>query len=162
MKKECKVSACLIPMVAVFIFLFGYNCLVHGHLLMADYAQTPALWRTDAEMQQLAPMWFAYYVALAAVLTCWFKKTKSVFACAPTPGEKPSCCPIKSGGCCFGLKLGLLMGLLMACGYLYMPISSTLAIKWFFTGLFEGLGAGMVLGMTCKASATCSTDKGMP
>ncbi len=160
MKQSCKtsgcpVSACAIPVIALFIFLSAYNTLVHGHLLMDEYKATAALWRTPEEMNALAPWWMGYYALLSAVLACWFKKSKSAFSCAKTPEEAASRCPIKSGGCCFGLKLGLLMGLLMASSYLYMPIPSSLAIKWFFTGLFEGLGAGMVLGITCRGPSSC-------
>lgn len=160
MKKECKVSACLIPMVAVAVFIFLYSCLTHGWLLMDEYAATASLWRPQAEMETMCPLWIGYYLLLAGILTCWFKKSKCAFACATAPGEKPSCCPIKSGGCCFGLKLGLLMGVLMASSYLYMPIPISLAVKWFFTGFFEGLGIGVVLGITCRGGSSCSTGKG--
>lgn len=158
--KNCKISACLIPVAAAAIFLMLYNWLTHGWLLMGDYAATASLWRPQAEMEEMCPLWLAYYIVLAAVVTCWFKKTKCALACATKPGEKPTRCPIKSGGCCFGLKLGLLIGLMMASSYLYMPIPVSLAVKWFFTGFFEGLGIGIILGMTCKTSSACATDKG--
>lgn len=156
MKKECKMSACLIPTAAVFVFLFLYNCLVHGNLLMEEYKATANLWRTEEEMNALQAGWLAYYALLAMVTTCWFKKTKSAFMCKSSPADATSRCPIKSGGACFGLKLGLLMGLLMASSYLYMPIPGSLAIKWFFTGLGEGLGIGLILGVTCRGSS-CAT-----
>ncbi len=151
--KKCAFS-CLISVVAVFVFLNLYGMLVHGHLLMADYQATANLWRTQEEMQTMCIGWLAYYAVLSIILTCWFKKSRSAFAACSTTSA-PSCCPIKSGGLCFGLKLGLLMGTMMASSYLYMPIPGELAVKWFFTGLVEGLGIGVILGMTCRGKTNC-------
>jgi hypothetical protein len=44
------------------------------------------------------------------------------------------------------------MGMGMGCAYFYMPIPMSLGIKWFATGLVEGLGIGAILGMFCKGS----------
>lgn len=160
--KPCKMTACLIPMAAVFIFLNLYSMLVHGHLLMEEYTATASLWRTEEEMNALAPYWAAYYALFAMAATCLFKKMCKCKLSCNKGGCTPTRCPIKSGGTCFGLKLGIILGLGMASSYLYMPIPSSLAIKWFLTGLGEGLGIGIILGMTCPVGCGCASAGSCP
>ncbi|MDX2074434.1 MAG: hypothetical protein SFX19_08755 [Alphaproteobacteria bacterium] len=156
--KKCCPKTCIISFIAVFAFLFGYDWLVHGHLLMADYEATASLWRPQEEMQQFFGYCIAYHAALAAVLVCFFKKFRSC-KCGPTcqcnPEAASSCCPIKSGGLCFGIKVGLLMGLAHASNYIWLAIPGDLAVKWFIAYLVQGAGAGVILGMVCK-SKSCS------
>ena len=54
---------------------------------------------------------------------------------------------------CFGIKIGLLLGIWNAGAYVYLPIPQQLAIAWFFTGLVEGIGAGIILGIVCKGKS---------
>ena len=127
-------------------------------------------------MKTLGCWWVAVDGLLAIVFTCFFKKFRKCAAachcgpeCACGPNcpckiavaDKNSCCPIKSGGLCFGLKIGLIMGILMASTYIYMPIPSSLAIKWFFAYLVEGIGIGAVLGICSGIGGknNCATDK---
>lgn len=160
-KKPC-MKTCLISFVGVFAFLFGYDWLVHGHLLMADYEATASMWRPKEEMQQFFAYCIAYHVILAAVITCWFKKVRACHAACATQCSTEgatTCCPIKSGGLCFGIKVGLLLGLAHASSYIWMPIPGDLAVKWFIAYLVQGAGAGCVLGMLCK-SKHCGGDQG--
>jgi len=173
--KNCPKKNCLISVLAVIIFMMAYNYVVHQVLLKPDYAATASLWRTPEDMKNFCGGWIAYYVIFAMVVTCFFKKFRKATgtchcgpecACGPNcpckiaVADAKSCCPIKSGGACFGLKLGLIMGLNMGITYFYMPIPMDLAIKWFFTGLVEGLGIGIVLGMVCKGkSSSCDATK---
>jgi len=154
MKKFCT-KTCIISFIAVFIFLNLYSMLVHGNLLMADYEMTPELWRTPEEMEAFGAWWPLYYALLAMILCCWFKKTKACMGPCNKDAEKPN--SSMAAGVCFGVKLGVLMGLMMGSSYLYMPVSLDLAVKWFFTGLFEGIGVGIILGVTCR-DRNCSTD----
>ena len=175
-KKPC-MKTCIISFIGVFAFLFGYDWLVHGKLLMADYEATASMWRSQEEMQQFFGWCIAYHAALAAVITCFFKKfrcaTSGCCACCKCGPDckcakesATSCCPIKSGGLCFGIKVGLLLGLAHASSYIWMPIPADLAVKWFFAYLVQGIGAGVVLGMLCKSKSgacgtgTCGTKAG--
>lgn len=170
MVSECNKKACVISFIAALAFVFGYDWFVHGQLLKADYEATASLWRTPEEMEQFWPWCIAYHIALAAILTCLFKKfRKGVLACCPDSAN--TCCPIKTGGLCFGVKIGLLLGIVHASSYIWLPIPGSLAIKWLLTGLGQGIGVGVILGIisgkfsggscgTASCSApSCSTEK---
>lgn len=162
-KTHCKKKTCLISVVAVTLFLCAYSYLIHHKLLAADYAATSNIWRSKEEMAGLGVYWPIYHLLLAMVVTCWFGKTRACLASCGTESAT-TCCPVKSGGLCFGLKLGLIMGLGMGVAYLYLPIPFTLAVKWFLAGFVEGLGIGAILGMLCKDKAcgtgACGTKAG--
>lgn len=158
--KHCMNKSWLLSFIAVFIFLYVFNMVVHGTLLMDEYLKTADLWRSEEEMRALGfHWWIIYYALLSAVVVCWFKKTRPSLSKLSGAEAMTTCCPVKSGGWCFGLKLGLVMGLLMAVSYLYMPIGESLAVKWFLTGLAQGLGVGVILGMTCKGTNTCAVKE---
>ena len=158
--KKCCPMSCLISIVAVFIFLNLFNWAVHGLWLMPDYQATAPLWRTQEDMQGFHVWWLLYFAAMAVITTCFFKKFCKGYAachCGPSCPCGMNCpckqavatkksCPIQTG-LCFGLKLGLILGLPMASSYLYMPIPLALAVKWLVAGVLEGLGIGLVLGM---------------
>lgn len=157
-EKKCCPVQCAISFIAVLVFLFAYDWLVHGHLLMADYQATASLWRPEAEMQALWPWCIAYHVALAAVITCFFKKfKKGMAACCPESCETR--CPIKSGGVCFGMKVGLILALSHSVNYIWLAIPGDLAVKWFAAYLIQGIGAGAVLGIVSggKGKGSCAT-----
>jgi len=154
--KKCCPKACAISFIAVYAFMMLYAFVVHGHLLTAEYEATSSLWRAQADMERLAPLCWILHAVLAMAFVCLFKKFKAgVVMCR---GEAlASRCPIKSGGLCFGLKLGIILGVVQAAMYIHMPIPESLAIKWFLSEFFMGLGIGAVLGMTYKAPITCDT-----
>lgn len=165
MNTACNKKACLISIVAVTLFLMGYGYVVHQIWLMPDYQATADMWRTPEEMKAFFPWCMLFPIAFAAIFTCLFKKFQKGYAVC-CPESAGSCCPIKSGGMCFGLKLGLLLGLLMAQSYIWMPIPYELAVKWFFAGLGEGLGVGIILGMITRkmsgescAKSACDTPE---
>lgn len=161
MNTQCNKKACIISFIAVLAWLFGYDWFVHGTLMKADYEATASLWRTPEDMQQLWSWCIAYHVVLAAVLVCFFKKfRKGYSACCPE--SQNTCCPIKTGGVCFGLKVGLIMGLMHVSSYLWMPIPGALAVKWFVIYLVQGIGAGAVLGIVSgkfAGNGSCETTK---
>ena len=117
---------------ALFIFVFGYETLVHGFLLRGIYSQTSSLWRDDAQMIAHTP----FNLSMKALLALW---TTFVFARL-----------FKDGGWQNGLKFGLYFGVLSAihaaAAYYYLPISAELAVYWFIAFLLEGLLGGFLLG----------------
>lgn len=138
--------------VPVFLFIFAADFLVHGVWLKPLYEQTAALWRTEAEMQGYMGYCLALHALLALLITALFRKCKQ--ACTPVPADGKKPCPVK-GGLCFGITIGLLLAVLDAKAYIYMPISGELAIKWFFSGMLNGIGSGLILSFLfsrCKKS----------
>lgn len=156
---------CAIKVVVLTIFFVVFDMLVHGNLLMADYKAIPNLWRPDAEMMAMMPYWTIWYFALAMVLAMIFKKYK----CTCGICEK-SCSTENAGSCkgktsiCMGVMLGIILGLMSFSPYMFLPVPLELGIKWFFSGLFMGIGAGVIMhflnGKCCGGSSCCSKPQG--
>jgi hypothetical protein len=150
--KNCPKSKCLLSVVAVFVFIFAYDWLVHGVLLKDAYVQTASLWRPIEEMQSLWPLCFVFHGALAILYSALFcmaarKDSSSCDANVPAaPTEEKKCCPIKKG-VCFGTILGLLLGVMNGAAYMHIPIPVSLAVSWFFAGLGQGIGVGILLSL---------------
>ena len=116
---------------AVFVFIFVYEWIVHDKLLRGLYEQTPALWRTKAEMQERMVWLVGGQLALAVLLSYIFTKG------------------YENRGPAEGVRYGVLMGLLMTAGNLIMyavqPISLALLAAWTVVGLLETIVAGLIL-----------------
>ncbi len=150
-KSNC-VKRCLIPAIAAFIFIFLFDWIFHGMLLMPLYEATSSVWRPQAEAQQLMPWMFFHQLALAVLFTCLFKKTCSVkvTACTSTPdasqNENKKCCPYKRG-ICFGATIGLIVGVIHSMSYVWLPIPMTLALAWLAGSVTQGIGIGLILSL---------------
>jgi len=154
---NCPIKGCfakwIITSIPVFIFLVVAGYVVHHLWLKPLYEQTASLWRPMDEMKELFPLLLAYYAALSLLITALFCKIKKakMEACAATGTDckigGPNC-PIKCG-VCFGIIVGLLLGVSNAACYIWMPIPSELAIKWLLAWVGEGIGIGIILGLVC-------------
>ncbi len=122
--------------VALFIFLFFYEWLVHGVLLTSMYHQTQHVWRTMDEMRSMMPLYLCINLGISAWLALVFARL------------------FKNGGVenglRFGLYFGVFAGLLTAMWYTWLPISGTLGLSWLINGFVEGLGSGFVLGLVYR------------
>jgi hypothetical protein len=151
---SCKKMNCLITTILIFVFLLAFDAVVHGHLFKDMYAATASLWRSEDDMKRFWPYCLAYHFALAATVTCLYGLVKKGdnAQCdtmpAPVVPEK-KCCPHKKA-VCFGLKLGIIIGLVHASSYIFMPIPSNIIIAWFLASVVQGLGIGLILCITCK------------
>jgi len=155
---ECKMKSCigkmLIAIVVLTIFQFAFEWLVYGVWLMPIYKDTAALWRPMNEMG-MCPWCIIRLLTLSVLFSALFCKCKkSMEPCdTATPSEcniGGKHCPIKRS-LCFGITLGLLIGVMNASTYLWMPIPGELAIKWLVAGVVEGIFIGAILSCLCKA-----------
>lgn len=121
----------IISVIAVFAFMFAYEYVVHGQLLMPLYNETPSLWRPMDAMMNFMPWMIVTSLALAAVITYLFTRHYE----AKGYGE----------GARFGLYIGLILGLMQFGAYYYLPISLNMALAWFVAYVIEGVGVGLVL-----------------
>lgn len=145
-KEECKKPGikCLIPVVAVFATIFGFQWLYHGVYMMPDYEATASLWRPKEEMEGM--MWICILTKLimAFAITCLF--------CWVAKGcESGGRCPMK--GARFGLKIGLILGAHDFASYMWLPIQMDMAVKWFVGDVIMGVLIGVVLAFVmgmCK------------
>lgn len=117
---------------ALFIFVFFYEWLVHGVLLMNTYHQTAALWRTQHDMAALMPLGFVFQIIGAAWATFAFTKFYK------NGGVK--------NGVTFGILLGVLAGIWASSTYIWMPIPAMLAWSWFFACAIKFLIGGAIIG----------------
>ena len=155
---KCNKSKCLISVVAVFVFIFAYDFLVHGVLLADAYAATASLWRPQAEMQSMMWMCFVFHGLLAFLFSALYKKT--VCSCDTTA------CSTETKGCtkstpltqgiCFGAILGSILGVVNGAAYMHLPIPASLAISWFAAYLGQGIGVGVILSCI-NSKKSCGT-----
>ena len=142
---ECSKKACIVSTLIVFVFMMAYGWLIHGHLLMALYNETPALWRTQAEMESFFPWCFLPNVLLSIFYTCTYSCWKKKLILTPDPKFALG----------YGVFIGITTGLMQAYSYYYMPISLNLALAWFLAYFAQGVLIGVILGCTFKQA--CKT-----
>lgn len=121
---------------ASFIFVFGFDFIWHGQLLMSTYEQTASLWRPMEDMQAHFSCMLLTQFLLASLISFLFTRHYE----GQGIGE----------GVRFGLIIGLILGVLQAGSYAYMPISLYLAGMWFLCGLLTGLGIGIICSLIYK------------
>ncbi len=134
------ISKYLSSIIAVFIFVFIYELIIHGFLLNSLYRQTPQVWRTPEEMQANMPILMLFQLAIALVASFIFSQLFK------EGGTK--------NGIIFGLYFGIIAALFNSSWYLFLPVSKTLGWGWFIASLVEGLGIGLILGSIYRNKAT--------
>lgn len=119
--------------VVLFLFIFGYETLIHGFLLKTLYLETPSIWRSYEQMMQYAPFNTVIMVLIAFWITFIFTRL------------------FREGGARnglrFGLYFGILSGIQAAGAYYYLPISAMLAVCWFGAYVIESLVGGYLIGL---------------
>ena len=127
----------VLAVIILFLFIYAYESVVHGVLLMNIYNETPNLWRNYDEMMSYLP----FHIVLMAILAIWITFIFTQF--------------FKEGGVqngfYFGLYLGILAGLHAAGAYFYLPISASLASIWFITYVIESTLGGMIIGLIYRS-----------
>ena len=126
----------IISILFVFAFVFGFDYLYHGVLLIDIYDDTAFLWRSPDDMVEKLPYMTAMqfgFAILMSVLYAYYTKITNL-----------------GHGLRFGFTMGLLLGLTQMFTYTYMPISFLLAWLWFSGTFFQCLSIGAILGFTYK------------
>lgn len=100
--------------IAVFIFIFLSDFLIHGSLLTGLYAETSQLWRPQAE----------YKMSIMLIRQVLFCLIFVFFYTRNHEGKGVS------EGIRFGLYTGLLLASLQIGTYSYMPIPLVLMLAW--------------------------------
>lgn len=138
MNKKCPVSGVNMPrfflmVIAGFLVAFGYDFVVHGHLLMEEYQSTMALWRTPTQMEVYFP--FSLMMTFVYVFVLGFIFTRNYEGKGPKEGMR------------FGFYLGSLVGVMQFSFYAYMPISMTLAGGWLAATIVQAMILGVVFSL---------------
>lgn len=129
----------VIASVAVFVVAMILEVVFNNYCLKAAYMEVAHLWRPEAEMMKLMPI---YWVASFVV--------SFIFVYIYAKGYEGKSCAI-----CEGLRFGLVFGLfvnisMVSITYVTMPITQRLSFDWFVTGMAEYLILGAVVGMIYK------------
>lgn len=119
--------------VVLFLFMFGYEALVHGFLLKNTYSETASIWRSYDQMMAYAP----FSMGIKVLISLWFTFIFTRFY--KEGGWK--------NGLLFGVYLGILSGIQAAGAYYYLPISAMLAIYWLLAYLIESVIGGFLIGL---------------
>ena len=111
--------------IAAFLALMIFDYLWHGILLKDLYLQTTFLWRSKEESAELMPLMTSFYVVISITLTALYK-----YFAIPAGKDNLLTASIKGG-----FLMGMLVGIINANFYNYMPIPFALALAWFLGGL---------------------------
>ncbi len=123
-----------------FLVGWGYDYFVHGVLLMQSYVDTASLWRSEAQMKELAPLCMGIGFAVTALIAMMYFCWRSNVSCGAVGS---SSCPYrKSMG--FGALIGTILGLIDAKAYVWLPIPGTLALSWLAAEIIKWTIIGIV------------------
>lgn len=142
MTGECCSKRGLLLGLAVAVWAWAFDFLIHGKLLMSMYEATASMWRPMSEMQEMGLWCIAYHLGMGILFAsgylCW---RKHIVVGAVGSSE----CPYrKSMG--FGLWVGLLLGLPQLMTYMWLPFTSfDLPIAWAVSELVKWTLAGLLL-----------------
>ncbi len=119
-----------------FAFVFAYEFVIHGILLVPTYEQTPQLWRPMKEYESFMPLATTMQLLTTAVLCFIYTRHYE----GKGLGE----------GMRFGIMMGLLLGLMQFSSYAWMPISMMLAGSWLVVTLVKTIGLGVIFSLIYK------------
>lgn len=125
-----------LSLICGFVFIFAFDFLVHGNLLMDMYEDTAHLWRGEDEMRTYFPFMLLSQFLLAFITAMIFTRHFE---------EKG----IKEG-VRYGVLIGIFMAIMMSSSYAWMPIPGALAIAWGVSGFLLGIGLGVIYALTYK------------
>lgn len=119
----------LFAAIGAFVFVFLYEFLVHGFLMMGQYEQTSSVWRPQAESSM--PVMFISQFLFAVALAFFY----------PIVGPDTEC----KKAIPFGVGLGLVMAMPQIGTYSYLPIPLTLSLLWAVIAFVKALGASFIV-----------------
>ena len=127
----------LLTTIAVFVFIFIFDMLFHGHYMADMYIATRHLWRPEAEMQQLFPLMLAGQFLVALMFSFLFAKG------------------YEGRGVMEGVRFGIYIALLLAGPHLIMHVVSDdptiMTASWLVGSFLEFIGAGAVASLVYRA-----------
>jgi len=119
----------LFAAVGAFVFVFLYELLVHGFLMMGQYEQTSAVWRPEEESSMVIMLLSQF---LFGVAVAFFY---------PIVGPDTEC----KKAIPFGVGLGLVMAMPQIATYSYLPIPLTLSMLWAVIAFIKALGCSFIV-----------------
>ena len=134
--KGLNIKSLAFATVAVFVFFFGTDFLVHGILLKDCYLKTASLWRSQAEMDKYGWWMVLSHLLIAKFFTLLFAKG------------------YEGKGIPEGLRFGFLIGCYAVGGvvmqYVVTPIPRSIFAAWVATTIVQSILGGVVASLVYK------------
>jgi len=118
---------------ALCVFMFLYEWVVHGMALMPMYEATASIWRNHEAMQAL------FHINMLVMCLGAFWLTFIFTRCFHDGGVK--------NGLHFGFYLGVFAALQAFAAFFYLPIPLMLAVAWFGASFVEILLGSALVGL---------------
>lgn len=114
---------------AAFVFVFAFEFLVHGFLMMGMYEATMSVWRPQAESNMAVMMLSQFLFAMAVAFFY------------PIVGPDKEC----KKAVPFGFGLGLVMAMPQIASYSYLPIPISISLAWAAASFVKAFGSAFVI-----------------
>lgn len=124
---------------AAFVFVFLFEFLVHGFLMMGLYESTMNVWRPQAESN------------MAVMLLSQFLFAMAVAFFYPIVGPDKDC---KKAGP-FGFGLGLVLAMPQIASYSYLPIPISISLLWAAAAFVKALGSAFIAAKVFNKLGGC-------
>jgi len=130
----------ILAIIVVFAGVWATDFLIHAVWLQSTYAQTMNLWRPEAEMQShMVWLLLSQFLAAATFVLIWSKGFPATASLA--------------GACLYGFCMGLFRETTTLITYAVQPFPGSLAVKWFVSGLAQGVLMGLLVFVVGKPSS---------
>lgn len=123
------IKGMLLGGVAAFIFVFLFEFVVHGFLMMGMYEATMNVWRPQADSSM--PVMFLSQFLFAMAVAFFY----------PVVGPDQDC----KKAVPFGLGLGLVMAMPQIASYSYLPIPMTISLAWALASFIKAFGSAFIV-----------------
>ena len=119
----------IIAGIGAFVFVFLYEFLVHGFLMMGLYEQTASVWRPQEESNMLIMLLSQFLFGMAVAFFY------------PIVGLDTEC----KKAIPFGIGLGLVMAMPQIATYCYLPIPLIISLLWAVITFVKALGSSYIV-----------------
>jgi hypothetical protein len=117
------------------IFVFIFDMVVHGMLLVGQYEMYESLWRPESAMQSM--MWFMVLSqAMLAFAMAYFVNRNHRHGW--------------ESGARFGAMVGVFLAIMAVTQYMYMPVDFTLPLLWAVAIFVTATSVGAIAGSANK------------
>lgn len=126
----------ILSMIVTWVFVFCFDFVYHGLLLVDIYNETAFLWRSPEDMMDKINITLSIQFSFSALMCVLY----AYYAPEKTFGQ----------GLRFGFAIGLLLGLMQVGTSTFMPVSFLLTWLWFSGTFFQCLTMGAIIGFIYK------------
>lgn len=118
------------------IFIFLFDWVVHGTLLMGQYNMYESLWRSPADMQAMMGVMILFQALLAFAMAYFVVRN----------GRRGM-----ESGARFGAMIGVFLAIMAATQYVHMPLPFTLPALWAVAIFVTCVAVGAIAGACNKS-----------